>query len=74
MNQGKYQEAIKQYYETLPINPNNAEAHHNIGNAYLKIRNRDSALKEYEILKTLNPALADALYQKLNKLSVRFHR
>ena len=66
-NQGKYQEAIRQYNEAIRINPNYAAAHHNLGNAYLMIGNRALAMKEYEILKAINPGLASALYQEITK-------
>ncbi|MGO8989998.1 MAG: tetratricopeptide repeat protein [bacterium] len=65
LNQGKYQEATSQYKEALRINRNYAEAHYNLGNAYLMTGNRGLALKEYDILKTMNPGLANALYQKI---------
>jgi Flp pilus assembly protein TadD len=65
LNQGKYQEAISHLNEALRINPNYAKAHNNLGNAYLMVGNRGLALREYEILKTMNPGLANALYQKI---------
>jgi len=65
LSQGKYQEAIHQYREVLRINSNDLEAHYNLGNASLMIGNRGLALKEYQILKTMNPGLANILYQKL---------
>jgi tetratricopeptide (TPR) repeat protein len=65
LNQGKYREAISHLSEALRVDPNSAEAHHNLGNAYLMIGNRGLALREYEILKTMNPGLAEALYQKI---------
>ena len=63
--QGKYQEATNQYNEALRINRNFAEAHYNLGKAYLMISDRGLALKEYEILKTLNRGLANDLYQEI---------
>ncbi len=63
--QGKTQEAVAHFAEALRIKPDYAEAHYNLGNAYLMIGNHGFALKEYEILKTMNPGLANALYQKI---------
>jgi len=40
-------------------------AHYNLGIACFMIGNRNLALKEYEILKTMNPGLANALYQMI---------
>jgi len=65
LSQGKYQEAIPHLKEALRINCNYAEAHNNLGNAYLMVGNRGLALKEYEIFKRLNPALANALHKKI---------
>jgi len=49
--QGKYQEGTKEFNEALWINPSFAQAHYNLGNAYLRIGNGLLVLKEYEILK-----------------------
>jgi tetratricopeptide (TPR) repeat protein len=65
LDRGKYQEAIPHLNEALRINPNYAEAHYNLGDAYFMTGNRGLAMREYEILKTMNPALANALYQKI---------
>jgi len=65
IGQGKYQEAIDQFTEALRINPDLSLAHYNLGIAYLAIGGRNPALREYEILKTKNPRLANALYEKI---------
>jgi tetratricopeptide (TPR) repeat protein len=65
--QGNYQEAIYQYSEVLRIDPNLAGVHYNLGSAYLRIGNRGLALKEYGILKVMNPDLANALYQRMKE-------
>ena len=56
---------LRQYTEALRINPNITEPHYNLGIAYFMMGNRNSALKEYEILKTMNPGLANALYERI---------
>ena len=63
--QGKPDEAIVHFTEAVRIKPDYPKAHYNLGNAYLRIGNQRSALKEYEILKTTDPDLANALYQKI---------
>jgi len=63
--QGKYQEAVTHLTEALRINPNLVWAHYYLGIAYLAIGDRNRALKEYEILKTMNPDSANALYEKI---------
>jgi len=65
LNQGKYQEAILHLTEAVRINPGFAEAHYLLGDAYFKMGNRSPALREYEILKTMNPTFANILYQKI---------
>ena len=65
--QGKIQEAIAHHHEALRIKPNLPEAHYSLGLAYLMIGNRESALEEYRILKTINPNLANTLSQKILK-------
>lgn len=65
--QGRIEEAIVNYTEALRINPDFAEAHFFLGLAYLMIGNRDSALEEHKILKTINPNLANTLSHKIFK-------
>jgi tetratricopeptide (TPR) repeat protein len=67
LEQGKIEEAIPHYTKALRIKPNFAAAHFSLCLAYLKMGDRSSALKEYEILKTINPDLANNLYQKISK-------
>ncbi|HUQ30663.1 MAG TPA: hypothetical protein VM095_01020, partial [Pyrinomonadaceae bacterium] len=55
-------EAVEAFKETLKVRPGLALAHFNLGLAYLGQRDRASALEQYEILKTLDPALAKDLY------------
>ena len=42
--------------------PENAEAHYNLGKAFLTLRDRCSALAQYKILKDLDAALANRLF------------
>jgi tetratricopeptide (TPR) repeat protein len=61
---GMYKEAVGSYKKaTNLIKPNHAGAHYNLGFAHLMLEDDDSALREYKILKTLNPEMADKLSQ-----------
>ncbi len=65
--QGKYDEAIRQYKKALDINPKFAEAHEYIGEAYLGIRDRDSAWEQYNILVKLGSDEAGDLLKKIQE-------
>jgi len=65
--QGKMQEAIAQYREAVRSKSNFSEAHFSLGLAYWRIGDRTSAMEEYEILKSINPDLANVLSQKILK-------
>jgi tetratricopeptide (TPR) repeat protein len=64
VSQGKIEEAIAHYIKALQVKEDFAEAHFSLGLAYLIIGNRDLALKEYRILETMNPNLANTLLRK----------
>jgi len=55
---GHYEEAVEAYKQAIEIDPNMGPAHDFLAEAYLKIGNKDLALKEYEKLKTLDEELA----------------
>ena len=59
---GKYQEAVGAFKHAIRIKPDFAWAHFNLGQAYLLSDNKDSALKEYKILKDLDKEKANELY------------
>ncbi len=59
-NQGKPDEAIKEYLSALKINPYYADAHTNIGNAYGKQGDIDKAINEYLTALKIKPDNADA--------------
>jgi|TARA_B100000315_G_scaffold220872_1_gene223863 tetratricopeptide (TPR) repeat protein len=58
---GKYKEAIESFKRVIRINPDNAEAQFNLGLAYINMNYRNSALVQYEILKSLNTEYANEL-------------
>jgi clan AA aspartic protease (TIGR02281 family) len=57
--------AVEYFTKALNINPNLAEAHYNLGITYLALHNKEAAIKEYEILKTLNEELANLLFVRI---------
>jgi Flp pilus assembly protein TadD len=60
-------EAIDAFKQAIKIKPDYAEAHKNLGYAYLTIGDKNSALAEYNILKSLNSELANNLFKEINK-------
>ncbi len=56
-----YKEAIEAYKQALRIKPDDVRMHFNLGVTYLSAGDRDSAIKQYEILKTLDSNLATRL-------------
>jgi len=57
-----YSKAIEAYKQVIRIYPDYAIAHYSLGVAYLLIRDRNSAINEYIILKELDIDLADKLF------------
>ena len=64
---GRWEEAKKALKEAIKIEPNYAEAHAMLGTACLATGDRDSALEEYKILKTLDVKSADRLFNLINQ-------
>jgi Flp pilus assembly protein TadD len=64
---GRHQETIDAFKQAVRIKPDDAEAHCNLGVAYLEIGDKNSALAEYNILKSLNSKLANDLLNQINK-------
>jgi hypothetical protein len=66
-NLDRLPEAIEAFKQVIKIKPDSAEAHYNLGNAYLAIGDKNSALAEYNILKSLESEFANKLLKKINK-------
>ena len=60
-------EAIEAFKQAIEFKPDLAEAHYNLGVAYLAIGDKNSAMAEYNILKSLNSQLTDKLLNQINK-------
>jgi tetratricopeptide (TPR) repeat protein len=66
-NLDRLTDSIEAYQKAVKIKPDYTEAHNNLGYAYLATGDKNSALAEYNILKSLNSRLADDLFKKINK-------
>jgi tetratricopeptide (TPR) repeat protein len=64
---GRLPEAIEAYKQAIRIKPNYAEAHKNLGVVCLVTGDRNSALAELNILKSLNSQFANDLAEQINK-------
>ncbi len=63
---GKAEESVEAFNNAVSYNPNFDKARFNLGRAYLKLGDRDSALIQYEILQSTKSDWADRLYVLLN--------
>lgn len=63
---GKVQESLEAFNNAVSYNPDFDKARYNLGRAYLKLGDRDSANVQYEILKNSKSDWADRLYILLN--------
>jgi tetratricopeptide (TPR) repeat protein len=63
---GRWEEAKKALKGAVRIKPDYAKAHIMLGTACLAVGDRDSALEEYEILKTLDVESANELIKLIN--------
>ncbi|MGD0786230.1 MAG: tetratricopeptide repeat protein [Sedimentisphaerales bacterium] len=64
---GRWQQAIDIYKQAIRIWPDDENAHYKLGVACLVIGDRNSALAEYNILKSLNSHFANDLSEQINK-------
>ncbi len=64
---GRLPEAIEAFKQAIKLKPDYVEAHKNLGTAYLAIGNKNSAMAEFNILKSLNSELANKLSKEINK-------
>ena len=58
--QGRTDEAIREFQAALRINPNVAEAHYSLGVIYMQQGRMDEAIREYQAALRINPIYADA--------------
>lgn len=50
------------------VNSDDSKLHHSFGELYLKLGMRDEAYREHDVLRRLDPSLADALAKLLDVL------
>lgn len=64
--QRRFQDAIGAFKQAAQLKPGDAAPHYNLGVIYLRIGDRDGALTQYEILRTLNAEKAAQLYKLIS--------
>ena len=63
----RYTEEIDALRQTIKIKPDYADAYYKLGYVYLAIGDKNSAMAEYNILKSLKPEMANKLLEQINK-------
>lgn len=63
---GRIEEARGYLVQAGNINPNDPKLHHLLGQVYLRLDRRDDALREHEILESLDATLANEFAKSLN--------
>jgi tetratricopeptide (TPR) repeat protein len=63
---GKTQESVDAFNNAVGFNPNFDRARFNLGRAYVKLGDKDSASVQYEILQNSKSDWADRLYVLIN--------
>ncbi len=58
---------IEELKQAIRINPDDADAHFDLGVAYHFSNDRGSAMEQYKILKTLDPERANKLFNLINE-------
>ena len=61
----RYKESKEAYQQAIRLKPDFAEAHYGLGRTYLMLGDRDGALEEYNVLKTLDPKSAEELLKNM---------
>ena len=66
-NLGMSKEAIASFKNALSINPGSRDAHFGLGLTYMDVKDKDAALEEYSLLKTLDSSLAGMLLKRIRQ-------
>jgi len=66
VGQGRYNEALDAFKEAAKMSPGIAQIHFYLGMTYVLKGDRQSATKEYEILKEKDPTMAEQLLKRIN--------
>jgi TonB family protein len=67
MRVSRYEDAAEALKQILKDDPADRYAHFELGSAYAALGNKESAIREYEVLKTLDEALAERLLKAIYK-------
>lgn len=70
---GRLDEAVSYYYETLRLKPDFAEAHFNLGRSLEKMSRVDEAISQYEEAVFINPNFAEAHFSLGNAFAKTGH-
>ena len=65
LGMGKDKEGLESLKYAATLGPQAGEIHVNLARAYLRLRNKDAALTEYGVLKTIDSALAKIVYAEI---------
>ena len=60
-----YDKSLDAYKHALDLKPDYPNAHEYMARTYLAMGNKDAAMREYEILKRLDPKMADELLKAI---------
>lgn len=63
---GNHRGAIKAFKEAILLKPDHAEAHYNLAVTYLILREKDAALREYNVLKNIDQERAIRLFDLIH--------
>ncbi len=63
----EWEEAIQAHKQAIRINPDHAQAHYLLGLAYFATGRTSLALDEYKVLKSVDPAKAQELFQVIRR-------
>lgn len=65
-DQGQYSKAVEAYKRAVAAAPAEAEARFNLGLVYVRLANKDNAMKQVRVLQRLRPSLAAILEKNVN--------
>jgi Flp pilus assembly protein TadD len=73
LQMGQIEKAKSTLADAAKVNSNDSKLHRSLGELYLKLGMRDDAQREHEVLKQLDPSLANDLAKLLDTSAHSFH-
>ena len=64
----QFQKAVDAYNRSLELSPNFPRARYNAGVSYIRLRNKDGAMAQYNALLSIDKSLADRLKTEIDKM------